>query len=346
MRIPGVALTVVFIGALLAAAPARAQTSPAPANTPDKANGPEQSSLVVGALQIASSADLEVDGMDISVTNDSVIYSYLLKNAGTTELSLTASVSMPELQASADGSQTWVLASNNPQNPVGLTITAAGESIAPQAQVHAYALGLDRTAEIAAEHLPLMPFGPETAKALAGLSPDKINRLAALGIVSPRDPDQPKAPLGADWTLNGVLSWRQTLPPGKPVPIVIKFTAVKAEYQFVKGDQDDLDDLKDDVCLQPQVLGTLQSRLKGGGIWKVTDMTLSVDGPAHWVDDPVPSLSVQKPQGDSIVAFCGMDDKTSNRATVLGVTPDNTSEIRVVIFTPGRKCNRGAGRWP
>jgi hypothetical protein len=334
MRNPGIVLTFAFIGALFAAAPARAQTPPAPASTPDQPNSPEQSSLVVGALQIGSSADLEVGGMDISVTNDSVVYSYLLKNAGTSELSLTASVSLPELQASADGSQTWVLASNNPENPVGLTITAAGEPVAPKAEVHAYALGLDRTAEIMAEHLPLMPFGPETDKALAALSPDTISRLAALGIISPRDPDQPKAPLGADWMLDGVLSWRQTLPPGKPVPIVIKFTPVKAEYRLAK---DDLDDMKDDVCLQPQVLGTLQSRLKSGGVWKVTEISLAVDGPAHWVDNPTPSLSVQKPQGDAIVAFCGMDEKTANRATVLGVTPDNTSELRIVVFTPGRK---------
>src|SRR5579862_9551058 len=248
MRNAGIVLTLTLIGALLAAAPARTQTSPAPAGALDKASAPEQSSLVVGALQIGSSADLEVDGMDVSVTNDSVVYSYLLKNAGTKELSLTASVSLPELQASADGSQTWALASSNPENPVGLTITAAGEPISPKAEVHAYALGLDRTAEITAEHLPLMPFGSETDKALAALSPDTINRLAALGIISPHDPDQPKAPHGADWTLDGVLSWRQTLPPGKPVPIVIKFTPVKAEYRLVK---DDLDDMKDDVCLQP-----------------------------------------------------------------------------------------------
>jgi hypothetical protein len=337
MRNPGIVLSLAFIGALLAAAPARAQAPPAPPNTPDPPSSPEQSSLVVGGLQIGSSADLEVDGMDISVSSDSVVYSYLLKNAGTRELSLTASVSLPELQASADGSQTWVLASNNPENPVGLTITAGGDPVAPKAEVHAYALGLDRTAEITTEHLPLMPFGPETDKALAALSPDTISRLAALGIISPRDPDQPKAPLGADWMLDGVLSWRQTLPPGKPVPIVVKFTPVKAEYRLAKGNQDELDDLKDDVCLQPQVLGALQSRLKSGGAWKVTEISLAVDGPAHWVDNPAPSLSVQKPQADAIVAFCGLDEKTANRGTALGVTPDNISQLRIVVFTPGKK---------
>ena len=337
MHHSGTVLTLVFFGALLAAAPVRAQTPPAPANAPGKTDAPEQSSLIVGALQIGSSADLEVDGMDISVANDSIVYSYLLKNAGAAELSLTASVSLPELQASADGSQTWVLASNNPENPIGLTITAAGEPIAPKAEIHAFALGLDRTAEITVEHLPLMPFGLETDKALTALSPETVSRLAALGIISPRDPDQPKALLGADWTLDGVLSWRQTLPPGTQVPIVIKFTPVKAAYRLAKGDQDDLDDMKNDACLQPQVLSTLQSRLKSGSAWKVTEISLAVDGPAHWVDNPAPSLSVQKPQADAIIAFCGMDEKTANRATVLGVAPDNTSELRVIIFTPDKK---------
>jgi hypothetical protein len=337
MRIPGIALTIALVGALVGAVATRAQMPAAPDNTPDPSNAPEQSSLVVGALQIGSSADLEVNGMDVSVGNDGVVYSYLLKNTGTKEVSLTASVSMPELQASADGSRTWVLASNNPENPVGLTITSAGDPVAPKAEVHVYALGLERTAEITAEHLPLMPFGAETDKALAALPLDTINRLAALGIVSPRDPDQPKTPLGADWTLDSVLSWRQALPQGKPVPIVVKFTPVKAEYRLVKGDQDDLDDMKDDICLQPQVLSTLQSRLKSGGVWRVTEIALAVDGPAHGIDDPAPTLSVQKPRGDAIVAFCGMDDKTANRATVLGVAPDNTSELRIVIFAPGRK---------
>jgi hypothetical protein len=328
MHNPRIALMISIMGALLVAAPARTQTAP---------DAPDQSSLIVGSLQIGSSSDLEVEGIDLNVTNNSVVYSYLLKNAGSRELGLMASVSMPELKASADGSETWVLASKDPENPVGLTITAAGEVVAAKAEVHAYALGLDRTAEIKAEHLPLIPFGGETDKALATLAPDTVDRLAALGIISPRDPQTPKAPLTADWSLDVVLGWRQVLQPGKAVPIVVKFTPVKAEYRLAKGDEDQFDDMKDELCLTPLVLGTLQSRLKGGSAWKVTDMTLAVDGPAHWIDNPAPTLSVVKPQSDAIVTFCGLDDKTATRATVLGTVPDNADEVRVIIFTPAGK---------
>jgi hypothetical protein len=324
-----VALMAAFIGVSLVAAPAFAQKAP------DRT--PEQSSLVVGALQIGSAADLDVEGIDINVTIGSVVYSYLLKNAGERELKLTASVSMPELQASADGSHTWVLASNNPENPVGLAVTAAGEPVTLKADVHAYALGLDRSTGIKTERLPLIPFGAETDKALAALPPDTVSRLAALGIISPRDPDQPKEPLIADWSLDSVLSWQQVLPPGKDVPLVVKFTPVRGEYRLAQADLYDLDSMKDEICLQPEGLGALQSRLKAGDAWKVFDLTLAVDGPAHWIDNPLPVLSVQKPQADAIVAFCGMDNRTSGRATVLGVTRDNTDEVRIVIFTPAAK---------
>jgi hypothetical protein len=260
-----------------------------------------------------------------------------LQNSGTAEIAVAAAVSLPDLEASTDGSETWVLSSSDPENPVGLTITAADASVATKAEVHAYALGVDRLSEIRAERLPLIPFGPATDKALAALTPEVADRLAALGIVSSRDPAKPKAPLTADWSLDVTRIWRQTLPPGKTTPITVKFTPVAAQYKLAKGNESDLDDMTDDVCLKPKVLKSLQSRLKAAGAWKVTDMTLSVDAPSQWIDSPNPTLSVQKPAPDAIVAFCGMDDKTASDPAVLGSAPDDSSEIRVVIFQPAPK---------
>ena len=220
------------------------------------------------------------------------------------------------------------------ENPIGLTITAGGAPVTTKAEVRASALGIDRLAEIKAEHLPLIPFGPETDKALAALSPDTAGRLAALGIVSPRDPKEPNEPLTADWTLDVVRSWRQVLPPGKTTPIVVKFVPVKSQYRMEKEDLDDLDDMKDEVCFKPQVLGAVQSRLKSNGAWKVIDITVSVSAPSQWIDSPNPTLSVQKPKPDAIVAFCGIDEKTAGKPMVLGTAPDDADEIRIVIFEP------------
>ena len=337
MSDPRVVLSLAVVGVVVAAASALAQNQPAAPQAAEAPDAPSESSLTVGALQIGSSANLVVDGIDINVASNGIVYSYHLKNAGAAELGIAAAVSFPELAASADGSETWVLAASDPENPIGLTITAGGAPVTTKAEVHASALGVDRLAEIKAEHLPLIPFGPETDKALAALSPDAADRLAALGIVSPRDPKEPNELLTADWTLNVVRSWRQVLPPGKTTPIVVKFIPVKSQYRMEKEDLDDLDDMRDDVCFKPQVLGALQSRLKSNGAWKVIDMTVSVSAPSQWVDSPNPTLSVQKPKPDAIVAFCGIDEKTAGKPMVLGSAPDDTDEIRIVIFEPAAK---------
>jgi len=337
MRNPDTFFSIAAVGLALAISPAFAQNRPAAANVPEATAEAKQSSLVVGTLQIGSAPNLEIEGIDINIAVNAIVYSYFLKNAGSAGLELATAVSLPELQASADGSKIWVLASNDPENPVGLSVTAAGRPMPTKAEVHAYALGLGRLAEIKAEHLPLIPFGPETDKALAALSLDAAGRLAALGMVSPRDPKEPKESLTADWTLHVVRSWRQVLPPGKTTPVVVKFIPVESQYRMEKEDLDDLDDMKDDVCFKPQVLGAVQSRLKSNGAWKVIDMTVSVSAPSLWIDSPNPTLSVQKPTPDAIVAFCGMDDKTASKPVILGVTPDDSDEIRIVIFEPAAK---------
>jgi hypothetical protein len=330
MNDPRIVAWLAIFGVALAAPPALAQTKPDAAEAPP---APVEASLAVGALQIGSAANLAIAGVDIHVEKDSVTYSYFLKNAGTAEVGFTAAVSLPELQASSDRSETWTLASNDPENFVGLTITSAGAPVTTKAEVHAYSLGLDRLAEIKAEHLPLIPFGPELDKTLAALSPDAAARLAALGLISPREAGQ-KTPPVPDWSFSVVRTWRQVLPPGKTTPVVIKFTPVKGHYRLVKDDQQGLDDMKDDFCLKPETLRALQSRLQGSGAWKVTEIALSHDAPARWIDSPRPTISVQKPKPDVIVAFCGMDDKSAGKPSVFGAAPEDSNETRVVVFDP------------
>jgi hypothetical protein len=333
-------------GLALAMGPALAQTKAAPPKAPaaapaappaDAPSEPTEASLTVGALQIGSVANIEVAGFDINVTTNSVVYSYYFKNTGTADLTLAATISLPELNVSTDGSQTWTLAKNDPENFVDLSVTAGGAPVTSKAEVRANALGIDRLAEIKAEHLPAIPFGAEIDKALAALSPDAADRLAALGVVSPRDPAQPNAPLTADWSLDVVRVWQQALPAGKTTPIVVKFVPVAAHYHMVKGDEDDLNDVKDELCLKPPTIGALQARLKNNGAWNVTDIALADDAPARWLDSPAATIAVQKPKPDAIVTFCGIDEKTAGKPTVLGVAPDENEGIRIVIFEPAAK---------
>src|ERR1700753_3484147 len=105
MRYSALARSIAVGGFLLAAASAGAQNKPAAPNDQPADDAPEQSSLVVGALQIGASPNLAIVGMDISVEGNSVVHSYYLKNSGAAELDLAATVSLPDLQASSDGDE-------------------------------------------------------------------------------------------------------------------------------------------------------------------------------------------------------------------------------------------------
>jgi hypothetical protein len=324
------ALAALVAAAALAGTPAFAQ-----ANATD--NAPTESSLIVGALQIGSATALEITSYDIMVAPSGVTYTYQFKNNGSSDLTLAAAVSLPELRASADGSETWTLAGSDPQNFVDLSVAVAGTPVALQTQVRATALGVERAADLKAENLPLIPFGPATEKALAALPSEAADRLAALGLVSPRDPAQPDAPLIADWTLDVVRTWQLVLPPGKTTAVAVKFTPVVSHYPVVKGDEQDLEEAKDEICIKQQVLATLEARLKAGGAWNVTDISLADDPPARWIASPPAKLSVQKPRPEAIVVFCGMDERSAGKPAVLGVAPDENNGIRIVIFEPAAK---------
>jgi hypothetical protein len=227
-----------------------------------------------------------------------------------------------------------------PDNPIGLSVAADGAPVATQADVNANALGVDRRAEIEAARLPLLPFAPRTAQAIAGLGAKALAELSALGIVSPRDPSHPDRPPVADWTLAVTRSWRQPLPAGRTTTIAVKYAPLKAEARFAHADALDLEDLKDEACLTPQQLGAAQDRLKSpDSVLTVTEIALVNEPPLRWFDSPTASVSVRKPKPDAIVAFCGMDAETADQAVVRGAElggPD-PRDFRILILEPATR---------
>jgi Domain of unknown function (DUF4424) len=336
-------LLLIVAASLAGLAPVVAQTkagAPTPAAgdaAQTNSDEPTPGTLVVGPLQIASDVNLAVEGASVSVAVDNVVYTYQLKNNAQAELVLFASVAMPVLAASADGSETWALPLSNPENPVSLIVAADGAPIATKVDTRASALGVDRLGEIRAAHLPLVPFDPEIDKAVAALTPEAVDKLAALGILSPRDPKQPSATVVADWSLEVVHSWQQGLEPGKTTRLTVSFKPVKAEYTLTIDGVEGLDALKDDVCLSRQTLNTIKSRLKAkNGMLDFVDIALSNGAPVRWTDSPDATVSVQKPTPETIVAFCGVDPKTAGQLHVSGTMPnaEKSDGFRVLMFSP------------
>ena len=335
------AVTVRLIAALVLcgafAFPARAGTTGTAASEQDE-EGPTPAPLMVGALAIASDADLAIQRMALDVSVDRVTYTYGFQNKGKNELKLATSVSMPDLEVNTEGTTIYNLPSNVAENPVGLAVTASGTPVATNVSMQALALGVDRLADLKAGNLPLLPFGAEIDKALAGTTPEALAKLVALGLVTPRDQAEPDTPLLADWTLHTVHSWMQTLPAGATTEVKVTFQPVKAVYGVRADGLPGFEALKDQVCLTPQILTAAKALLKTkDDQLEVDDLTLANDGPARWLDNPPGTVSVTKPKPDSVVAFCGMTAATAGQPVVQGKLPGSADApgLRVLIFSKG-----------
>src|SRR3974390_503531 len=97
--------------------------------------------------------------MTIEIASDKVLYTYQLKNGATSPLDLTASITMPTLEASVDDSEIWTLPVREANNPVGLQVSVAGTPLSSKVHVTATALGINRLSDLRAAHLPLIPVG-------------------------------------------------------------------------------------------------------------------------------------------------------------------------------------------
>jgi hypothetical protein len=328
-------LKVALLLAAAASAP-RACLAQSGATAPGE-RAPALAPLGVGPFHIASNADLDVEKIDVDVTRDSVVASYALKNNGRAALDLAASFAISGLQAVADDGEPWNLPAATPDNPIGLSVAAAGAPMATRADVAAYALGVDRRAEIEAAHLPLLPFGPWTAQALARLAPGTQDELSSLGIVSPRDSAHPDRPVIADWTLSVVHSWRLPLPVGRTTRLAIGYAPLRAETRYRHADALDLEDLRDEACLTPPQLAAAQDGLKSpGSAMAVTEIALVNEPPVRWFDSPTASVSVTKPSPEAIISFCGMDASTADQRIVRGAELGGADprDFRILFIEP------------
>lgn len=322
------------------APPAASPAAPAGGQTDEGEEAPVPAPLTTGSMAIASDPSLAVEAMAVDVAADRVTYSYQLRNKGSTKLSLAASVALPDLEVSSEGNTVYILPSQNGDNPVDLAVKSGDQAVATTASVQAVALGLDRLAEIKAAGLPAIPFGPAQDKALAAAKPELLAKLADLGLVTPRDPAQPDAPVIADWTLRVVHGWTQALDPGATVPVAVSFAPIKATYRVDAANLAGFSALKDQVCLTPAIMSAARALLKGKeAVAEVQDIALSNDGPARWLDNPQASVAVRKPQPTSVVAFCGLDAASAGKPVVTGKMPNanEAAGLRVLIFSAAAK---------
>lgn len=333
-----VAALAVFLPLPVVEITSAATAAPAAQQAEEEEDQPTQAPLTLGSMAIASDPGLLIEGMAVDVALDHVGYAYKLRNKGKTKLQLAASVALPDLEVNTDANNVYELPTQVPDNPEKLEVKVNDKPVPTTPYVQAIALGIDRASNLKAEGMPLIPFGAATDKAIAAAKPEQLAKLQALGLVTPRDPAQPDAPVIADWSLHVVQGFTLTLEPESVSNVVVGFQPVKAIYHVDLASLTGFNALKDQVCLTPQIMNTVKGLAKAkGAVITVSDITLANDGPARWLDNPPATVAVRKPQPNSVVAFCGIDAASAGKPVVTGKMPgsDAAAGLRVLIFTPG-----------
>ena len=291
--------------------------------------------LTIGSMAIASDVNLAIESMAVDVSVNRVTYTYKLRNKGKEKLSLRASVAMPDLEVSSDGSSVTVLPSQTPENPIDLQVKSNDQPVPTTSHVSAIALGIDQQAELKAAGIPLIPFGESTDRAIAAAKPDVLSKLTNFGLLTPRDPKQPDAQVIGDWSLKVVQGWTQIVDPGTS-NVAVTFAPIKATYQVDASGLAGFDPIKDQVCLTPAVTNAARALLKTkGAVLQVDDIMLANDGPARWLDNPTVTVAVHKPQPNAVVSFCGMEAASANKPVVTGkmAKAGDAAGARVLVFS-------------
>lgn len=325
-----------LVAIALAQEPASAQTKGAPKAPPAAAPAeppppqPVFAALEVPGLAMASNPNLEVEGIEITVSAERVTYSYRIRNKASADIRVAATFALPELTApSAEGELHRLDATDN---PIGLTLTADGTPIDAKVEMHAWVLGVDRVQDLRAANIPLVPSGPEAARAVMGLPADTLNRLINLGLVAPPTDGNPPSP---DWSLTIDYVWEQTFPAGKTTNLVASFRPIAGAYQVDKDNANDLDEIQDEVCLPAAALRALKTRLRTRGTSSITDLVISTASPMRWLTRPATSLIIDKPTTDTTVAVCADEVRNASPTRVTGMLQDEqTNTVRILLIGP------------
>lgn len=283
-------------------------------------------------LKLGGHPDFSVSSLDVKVAGDVATVTYGLRNKGAKDVALTGVFNMGDYTPIGT-TDTVLLPSEDPENPVKLTLTLDGAPLASTPQIRTYAIDTDETADLRAAGLPLIPFGPAYEKALAALSVDQADRLAAQGLLSVRA--NPPAKREAKWTLESRRALRLNLKAAKTTLLGASFTMTKARSKIGPADQSKIDDLKGTYCVNDKTRKAMSARLKAKGSWTMTEYSTSLDGVVDGVDNPPGKFSVQKPGGpDTIVAFCGMNEKTAGGPVIESGGKPEDLVMSFALFDP------------
>jgi len=179
-----------------------------------------------GGLVMKKDPAVEMRSEDLFISAKQVRVRYRFANTSARDVSILVAFPMPDITIEGEDDM-LAIPTQDPVNIVGFTTTVDGRPVTAEVEQKAVKGGVDRTAYLKANGIPLAPHLEATNKILDALPQARKDEIIRLGLGQIMEYDSGNGwekHLYATWTLKTTFWWRQTFPAGREVLVEHRYT--------------------------------------------------------------------------------------------------------------------------
>ncbi|RST86463.1 DUF4424 domain-containing protein [Aquibium carbonis] len=296
--------------------------------------------LGAGGLVLSRSDVIEMAREELYLSKDAVRVDYVFRNRSDEDVAAIVAFPMPDIEASPYHNVSIPFDARD--DFLGFEVVVNGEAVVPQLEQRAFAVGIDVTADLAGQRVPLFPYGGPAEKALAALPADILEDWLARGIVIIEEFDFGKGMqrvVTPFWRLTSTYWWRMTFPAGADVEVAHRYTPSVGStvgVTFFSQNRlggDALDEYRRRYCMdtgfENAVLKAAKASPDGYPRLYETRLSYVLTTGGNWASGTIGDFRLTIDKGDpkNIVSFCG---------TGVRKTGPTTFEMRATDFHPER----------
>lgn len=272
--------------------------------------------LTTGGLIYVQTSDVTMEREDLYISRKEVLVDYVFKNTGDKDVEGVVAFPMPDITGSMDAN--IALDDMESDNFLGFSVVQDSRQIKPDLQQRVLAIGIDRTDELLARKIPLLPYSEKTAEALKALPADVKADWIGKGLIYVDRYDAGKGwqeDFRPAWMLRSAYWWKTKFPAGKPVKVSHRYkpsVGGTVAMTFIDQGKPGVNhkDYVERFCIDQPFMQTAAKLVKAAGKSgpNYTEQWLSyiLKTGANW-GGPIGkfTLTIDKERPQDYVSFCG-----------------------------------------
>ncbi|MCC2111661.1 MAG: DUF4424 family protein [Hyphomicrobiales bacterium] len=257
----------------------------------------------IGGIQIVRDYDIRMASEDLYVSPDKISVDYVFVNESENDAERLVAFPLPELSGEEFYDSGVALPSTDMVNFVDFTVTIDGRPVAYETEIRAFSpAGLDVTARLNADGIPLNPIANATFDALLALPPEKRSEYKTLGLAEWDEQYNFAHPF---WRVRVVFYWRQMFPSKTPLSVSHTYRPIAGTGFFALPEQTGA--TEDPYCMDSDFRAAARRMMKKSGrdYLEERSVTYVLTTGSSW-HGTIGSfrLTVAKPDPSWIVSLC------------------------------------------